>query len=127
MTMTEATGSGTGRAQGTTHGSAVAGSAVDSGLVTSRVPYTVPQPPATIDAAIWPSIATVPSSLKARVAGRAADAIFKAAVRRLPLEVRYPDGTVLGKAALGKAALGNAVVGEAPSDPAPAGTRTARY
>ncbi|WP_230011657.1 class I SAM-dependent methyltransferase, partial [Microbacterium sp. Bi128] len=110
--MTEATGSGTGRAQGTTHSSAVAGSAVDSGLVTSRVPYTVPQPPATIDAAIWPSIATVPSSLKARVAGRAADAIFKAAVRRLPLEVRYPDGTVLGKAALGTA----------PSDQVPAGT-----
>ena len=98
MTMTEATGSGTGRAQGTTHSSAVNGSAVNSGLVTGRVPYTVPQPPATIDAAIWPSIATVPSSLKARVAGRAADAIFKAAVRRLPLEVRYPDGTVLGKA-----------------------------
>ena len=117
MTMTEATGSGTGRAQGTTHSSAEtaaqAGSAVDSGLVTSRVPYTVPQPPATIDAAIWPSIATVPSSLKARVAGRAADAIFKAAVRRLPLEVRYPDGTVLGKAALGTA----------PSDRVPAGRR----
>ncbi|WP_459385033.1 class I SAM-dependent methyltransferase [Arthrobacter humicola] len=112
MTMTEATGSGTGRAQGTTHSSAVNGSAVNSGLVTGRVPYTVPQPPATIDAAIWPSIATVPSSLKARVAGRAADAIFKAAVRRLPLEVRYPDGTVLGKAALGTA----------PSDQVPAGT-----
>jgi len=117
VTMTEATGSGTGRAQGTTRssavdGSAVTGSAVTSGLVTGRVPYTVPQPPATIDAAIWPSIATVPSSLKARVAGRAADAIFKAAVRRLPLEVRYPDGTVLGKAALGTA----------PSDQVPAGT-----
>lgn len=112
MTTTEATGSGTGRAQGTTHSSAVASSAVDSGLVTGRVPYTVPQPPASIDAAIWPSIATVPSSLKARVAGRAADAIFKAAVRRLPLEVRYPDGTVLGKAALGTA----------PSDQVPAGT-----
>ncbi len=117
MTMTEATGSGTGRAQGTTRSSAVNGSAVNSGAVNSRVPYTVPQPPVTIDAAIWPSIATVPSSLKARVAGRAADAIFKAAVRRLPLEVRYPDGTVLGKAA-----LGNAVLGEAPSDQAPAGT-----
>ena len=88
MTMTEATGSGTGRAQGTTRssavdgsavtGSAVTGSAVTSGLVTGRVPYTVPQPPATIDAAVWPSIATVPASLKARVAGRAAEAIFKA-------------------------------------------------
>ena len=42
VTMTEATGSGTGRAQGTTHSSAVAGSAVNSGLVTGRVPYTVP-------------------------------------------------------------------------------------
>ncbi len=98
MTMTEATGSGTGRAQGTTRSSAVNGTAVNS-----RVPYTVPQPPVTIDAAIWPSIAAVPSSLKARVAGRAADAIFKAAVRRLPLEVRYPDGTVLGKEGLGTA------------------------
>lgn len=117
MTLTEATGSGTGRAQGTTRSSAANSSAVNG-----RVPYTVPQPPVTIDAAIWPSIAAVPSSLKARVAGRAADAIFKAAVRRLPLEVRYPDGTVLGKAALGKAALGNAVVGEAPSDPASAVT-----
>jgi cyclopropane-fatty-acyl-phospholipid synthase len=68
------------------------------------VPYTVPQPPAVIDAAIWPSIAAVPSSLKAKLAGRAADAIFRAAVRRLPLEVRYPDGTVLGKAASGNAA-----------------------
>ena len=97
MTMTEATGSGTGRTPDTTRNSAHTG-----GAVTSTVPYTVPQPPVTIDAAIWPSIATVPSSLKARVAGRAADAIFKAAVRRLPLEVRYPDGTVLGKAALGK-------------------------
>ncbi|MCX6500389.1 MAG: class I SAM-dependent methyltransferase [Arthrobacter sp.] len=65
---------------------------------TPAVPYTVPQPPAVIDAAIWPSIATVPSGLKAKLAGRAADAIFRAAVRRLPLEVRYPDGTVLGKA-----------------------------
>ncbi|WP_217635806.1 class I SAM-dependent methyltransferase [Arthrobacter sp. ok362] len=114
--MTEATGSGTGRTQGTARSSAITGSAIN------RVPYTVPQPPVTIDAAIWPSIATVPSSLKARVAGRAADAIFKAAVRRLPLEVRYPDGTVLGKAALGKAALGEAALGEGPSDPAPAGT-----
>ncbi len=81
MTMTEATG--TGAARPTTEAAA---------------PYTVPQPPAVVDAGIWPSIAVVPSSLKARVAGRAANAIFRAAVRRLPLEVRYPDGTVLGKA-----------------------------
>jgi cyclopropane-fatty-acyl-phospholipid synthase len=118
VTMTEATGSGTGRAQGTTrssakNGSALNSSAVNSGLVTGRVPYTVPQPPATIDAAIWPSIAAVPASLKARVAGRAADAIFKAAVRRLPLEVRYPDGTVLGKTAVGTAVPGTAPAGQA--------------
>ncbi|MFF2246885.1 class I SAM-dependent methyltransferase [Arthrobacter sp. NPDC058130] len=103
MTMTEATGSGTGRAQGTTSTGAVNGSTVNTG-----VPYTVPQPPVTIDAAIWPSIATVPSSLKARVAGRAADAIFRAAVRSLPLAVRYPDGTVLGKAAAADASAGTA-------------------
>lgn len=122
MTMTEATGSGTGRAQGTTRNSAVTGRAVNSSVVNSGVPYTVPQPPATIDAAIWPSIATVPSSLKARVAGRAADAIFRAAVRSLPLAVRYPDGTVLGRAASGKAASGGAASGGAASGDAPAGT-----
>jgi cyclopropane-fatty-acyl-phospholipid synthase len=80
--MTEATGSGAARRTNE-----------------AAAPYTVPQPPAVVDAAIWPSIATVPSGLKTAVAGRVAEAIFKAAVRRLPLEVRYPDGTVLGKAA----------------------------
>ncbi|WP_346925001.1 class I SAM-dependent methyltransferase [uncultured Arthrobacter sp.] len=82
MTMTEATGSGAARRTNE-----------------AAAPYAVPQPPAVVDAAIWPSIATVPSGLKTAVAGRVAEAIFKAAVRRLPLEVRYPDGTVLGKAA----------------------------
>jgi cyclopropane-fatty-acyl-phospholipid synthase len=80
--MTEATGSGAARRTNE-----------------AAAPYTVPQPPAVVDAAIWPSIAAVPSGLKTAVAGRVAEAIFKAAVRRLPLEVRYPDGTVLGKAA----------------------------
>ncbi|MET3921681.1 cyclopropane-fatty-acyl-phospholipid synthase [Arthrobacter sp. UYEF20] len=98
MTITEATGSAAGRGHEATP--AAGPVAVPAGTVPEgAVPYTVPQAPSTVDAAIWPSIATVPSSLKARVAGRAADAIFKAAVRRLPLEVRYPDGTVLGKAA----------------------------
>jgi cyclopropane-fatty-acyl-phospholipid synthase len=114
VTMTEATGSGTGRPQDTTRSSADTAKAVTS-PVNGTVPYTVPQPPATIDAAIWPSIATVPSSLKARVAGRAADAIFKAAVRRLPLEVRYPDGTVLGKPAPGNAALEQTAPGGTPA------------
>jgi cyclopropane-fatty-acyl-phospholipid synthase len=94
VTLTEATGSAAG--QPANH-SATAGRA---GLAPGcRVPCTVAQPPELIDAKVWPSIATVPSGLKARVAGRAADAIFKAAVRRLPLEVRYPDGSVLGKGA----------------------------
>lgn len=78
MTMTEASGS----------------------AAAPRGPYTVPQPPSHVDAEVWPGIATVPSGLKAAVAGRVADAIFKAAVRRLPLEVRYPDGTILGKAGM---------------------------
>lgn len=82
MTMTEATGSGAARRTNE-----------------AAAPYTVPQPPVVVDAAIWPGIATVPSGLKTAVAGRVAEAIFKAAVRRLPLEVRYPDGTVLGKSA----------------------------
>jgi len=67
----------------------------------SAAPYTVPQPPASIDAAIWPGIAAVPSGFKADAAARIADGIFKAAVRRLPLEVRYPDGQVLGSAPAG--------------------------
>ncbi|MGP4032200.1 class I SAM-dependent methyltransferase [Pseudarthrobacter sp. 1C304] len=102
MTMTEATGSAAGRGHEATTaarpGTVPAGAAVPPGTVPANaVPYTVPQAPAAVDAAIWPSIATVPSGLKAKVAGRAADAIFRAAVRRLPLEVRYPDGSVLGR------------------------------
>lgn len=64
----------------------------------SAVPYTVPQPPGHVDAGAWPAIAAVPAGPKAAVAGRVADAVFRAAVRRLPLQVRYPDGTVLGTA-----------------------------
>jgi cyclopropane-fatty-acyl-phospholipid synthase len=92
--MTEATGPAAG--QPANHAATKAGTGTTPH---GRVPYSVPRPPQAIDPAIWPSIASVPSSFKARVAGRAADAIFKAAVRRLPLEVRYPDGTVLGKGA----------------------------
>lgn len=94
MTIAEATGSAAGRR----HEATPARRPVI--LPAGPVPYTVPPAPDVVDAAIWPGIATVPSSLKARVAGPAADAIFKAAVRRLPLEVRYPDGVVLGKAAV---------------------------
>jgi len=104
VTITEATGSAAGQPANSRPTSARTGHAVDSTVPDSTVPYSVPRPPAVIDATIWPSIATTPDSLKARVAGRIADAIFKAAVRTLPLEVRYPDGTVLGKAATGPAA-----------------------
>ena len=92
MTMTEATGSAKGaRTQS-------AGRGPRRHRSPGTVPYTVPQPPGAVDAGIWPSIATVPSASRPAVAGRAADAIFKAAVRRLPIEVRYPDGSVLGTA-----------------------------
>ncbi|WP_371745893.1 class I SAM-dependent methyltransferase [Arthrobacter oryzae] len=103
MTITEATGSAAGQPANPRPAPARTGRGLGSTVAGSTVPYSVPQPPAVIDAAIWPSIATTPDSLKARVAGRVADAIFKAAVRTLPLEVRYPDGTVLGKAAAGPA------------------------
>ena len=39
---------------------------------------------------------TSPSGTKAALAGKAAGLLFKAAVRRLPLQVAYPDGSMLG-------------------------------
>ena len=54
------------------------------------------QSPATIDPDVWPGVAHAPSGTKALVAGKAAGLLFKAAVRRLPLRVAYPDGSVLG-------------------------------
>ena len=50
MTMTEATGSGAARRANE-----------------AAAPYSVPQPPAVVDAGIWPSIAAVPSGLKVAV------------------------------------------------------------
>ena len=93
MTITEATGSTAGPGNEATP---VALSAVDRAEL---LPLAVPHAPGAVDADRWPDVATVPSGLMARAAARAADAIFKAAVRRLPLEVRYPDGRVLGMAA----------------------------
>jgi cyclopropane-fatty-acyl-phospholipid synthase len=57
---------------------------------------SVPASPATIDPQVWPEVAAPPSGIKAVVAGNAAGLLFKAAVKRLPLRVEYPDGTVLG-------------------------------
>jgi cyclopropane-fatty-acyl-phospholipid synthase len=59
-------------------------------------PLRGPQPPAVIDAEVWPGVARPPEGLKAQVAGKAAGALFRAAARRLPLRVEYPDGSVLG-------------------------------
>jgi cyclopropane-fatty-acyl-phospholipid synthase len=56
----------------------------------------VPASPATIDADVWPGVAQAPSGAKAALAGKAAGLLFKGAVKRLPLRVGYPDGTVLG-------------------------------
>ncbi|MCU1530651.1 MAG: cyclopropane-fatty-acyl-phospholipid synthase [Arthrobacter sp.] len=118
MTLTEATGFPGGRAHAGRHTAATdPGSAHPNGFTqavrTGSVPYTVPQPPSRIDADIWPGIAAVPTGLKATLAGLAAEAIFKAAVRRLPLEVRYPDGSVLGLAGPGAEGPGEAASGTA--------------
>lgn len=64
--------------------------------VTLRTAAGVPASPATIDPEVWPGVAHAPSGTKALVAGKAAGLLFKAAVRRLPLRVAYPDGSVLG-------------------------------
>ncbi|WP_248760315.1 class I SAM-dependent methyltransferase [Pseudarthrobacter sp. SSS035] len=64
--------------------------------VTERTAAGVPASPATIDPEVWPGVAHAPSGTKALVAGKAAGLLFKAAVRRLPLRVAYPDGSVLG-------------------------------
>ncbi|MFC9353102.1 class I SAM-dependent methyltransferase [Arthrobacter sp. NPDC057013] len=58
--------------------------------------FRVPSAPAAIDAEVWPGVARPPAGIKAQVAGRAAGSLFRAAVRRLPLRIEYPDGTVLG-------------------------------
>ncbi|WP_083510493.1 class I SAM-dependent methyltransferase [Pseudarthrobacter sulfonivorans] len=64
--------------------------------VTGQTAAGVPASPATIDPEVWPGVAHAPSGTKALVAGKAAGLLFKAAVRRLPLRVAYPDGSVLG-------------------------------
>lgn len=63
---------------------------------TGQTAAGVPASPATIDPEVWPGVAHAPSGTKALVAGKAAGLLFKAAVRRLPLRVAYPDGSVLG-------------------------------
>ncbi|WP_394938107.1 class I SAM-dependent methyltransferase [Psychromicrobium sp. YIM B11713] len=49
-----------------------------------------------INAELWPDIARSPSSARAQLGSPIAGSLFRAAVRRLPLQVAFPDGTVLG-------------------------------
>ena len=73
----------------------------DNGTTAGHLPAArgatgVPASPAAIDPDRWPGVAAPPSGLKAEVAGKAAGLLFKGAVKRLPLRVEYPDGSVLG-------------------------------
>ena len=46
----------------------------------------------------WTDIAQVPSGLRTRLGTPVTRALFRAAVRDLPVRVEYPDGTVQGAA-----------------------------
>lgn len=48
------------------------------------------------DRCAWGELHRAPSGVRARVAGRVADGLFRHAVSRLPVRVQFPDGTVLG-------------------------------
>jgi len=65
----------------------------------SAAPYTVPQPPASIDAAIWPGIAAVPSGFKADAAARIAEGRRAAPSARGPLPGRTGPGLSPGRLA----------------------------
>lgn len=53
---------------------------------------------ATIDSDRWPAVATVPAGTLNATAAAIADRLFRRAASRLPIRVRYPDGTVIGAA-----------------------------
>jgi cyclopropane-fatty-acyl-phospholipid synthase len=73
-----------------------AGKSANRHPVTGHNASGVPASPATIDPEVWPGVAQAPSGTKALVAGKAAGLLFKAALRRLPVIVAYPDGSVVG-------------------------------
>jgi len=73
-----------------------AGKSADRRPVTVHNASGIPASPATIDPEVWPGVAQAPSGTKALVAGKAAGLLFKAALRRLPVIVAYPDGSVVG-------------------------------
>lgn len=90
MTMTDDNGTASASVHNKTHGPAA------THPPAAWTAGGVPAAPATIDPALWPGVAQPPSGLKADVAGKAAGLMFRGAVKRLPLRVEYPDGSVLG-------------------------------
>lgn len=58
------------------------------------VEFTEREP--TVDNVAWPSLADVPSGLRATVAARVADRLFRRAASRLNVRIEYPDGTLIG-------------------------------
>ncbi len=58
------------------------------------IDLSTPIPPPTLRR---PDIDRAPAGLRATVAAAVAGGLFRRAVRRLPLRVEYPDGTVLGQ------------------------------
>jgi len=54
-------------------------------------------PPRTrIDTIRWPDLAPIRASVRSRVESSVADVLFRQAVRRLPVRVHYPDGSMIG-------------------------------
>ena len=52
----------------------------------------------TIDSVRWPNVARVPGGPLGVVSGSIADRLLRRAAARLPLRLRYPDGSVVGAA-----------------------------
>jgi cyclopropane-fatty-acyl-phospholipid synthase len=52
----------------------------------------------TVDSGRWPDVAAVPSGPLNSVSAVIADRLFRRAAARLPVRLRYPDGTVVGAA-----------------------------
>ncbi|MFF1251556.1 class I SAM-dependent methyltransferase [Pseudarthrobacter sp. NPDC058329] len=80
-------------------GDIAAGEVLDKAAAHYAAAWTatgVPASPATIDPEVWPEVARPPSGAKAALAGKVAGLLFKGAVKRLPLRVEYPDGSILG-------------------------------
>ncbi|BBZ30265.1 cyclopropane-fatty-acyl-phospholipid synthase [Mycolicibacterium madagascariense] len=53
---------------------------------------------AAVDSTLWPSVARVPRGPLSIATARVAESFLRRAAARLPLRLRYPDGTVVGAA-----------------------------